>query len=1523
MDISPSTTLAKQRVTRIFRYLEAYHQLRNPVCLSVQDYSWRLWVHDLPSHPCVTTFAHLSESTEIFPIGEAEDEVPATELDTDTILKVRRPVLTPCPTPPASLLPWLEVGWETPDNAVRIRPQRTDLLPNGLPTVIDFSADQDRVHQSVIWQEQRRTWQISEQPVRATMNLFQRLYEVYGYIQREGERLELALGEGILNWRRGGNIHHPVLIQRLQLEFKPTVPEFVLRLTEHPIEFYTALFQGIDGRIIAQARQELDSLAPTLPDDPSLPAFLSSLSTRLDANGEYLSQEPTGFADNPRIGRAPIIFLRNRPTGYAIALESILAQIDENHALPVSLQRIVGVQDDSSTVLADLKPSPANAPSADSSDILFSKTANEEQIQIAERLEQHSCVLVQGPPGTGKTHTIANLVGHLLAQGKTILVTSYSAKALRVLREQIVAPLQPLCVSVLESDSAGRSQLQGSVGAIVERLAGSNAEALEVDSERLRARRTALKERLAQLEVELLDTRGNEYRALVLEGREILPSDAARRVREGIGRLDWLPTPITPAAPMPLTLGELAELYASNLNITPHEEKALSGRLPDITALVSPDVWRNTLITQENYRQQAANHLPALWSRPLSERDTETLTHICESLVAGIAVLQNADPWEMEIIRAGQSPERFQLWEALFALVQEVEDEVIRAERAVLEQDPVLHMGLSREEQEHLLGEIIAHLQRGGKINTLLLITKGHWKQFINGVTVKGRKPETHADFVALQSLVRLERQRADLIRRWDLQVKSISGPSQTQQELPERLGRRYLPLMRSRLSWFSEVWQPLEQALTALGFVWKSYWLRFPAGSVQPDNARHLAERVVPDLISLLEAHRAQLGLTKIVGSIGAIASYLEEFGSNAHSIVTADLQAAVRTQDVQRYSEAYRQLADLLAERAAFQRRQALLRRLETVAPGWAHAIRERRSPHGNAQIPGDAGQAWEWRQMADELARRDQQSPEDLERQREQLSAELRSTTAALVESRAWASQIRRTTLPQRQALMGWLNLVKRIGRGTGKRTPRLQQEARAKMQEARSAVPVWIMPMSRLVENFDPGKTRFDVVIIDEASQADAMGLIPLYMADSVVIVGDNEQVSPDAVGDRLDIIQRLIDEHLSGIPNAVLYDGQRSMYDIALESFGGHICLTEHFRCAAEIIAFSNKLSYNGRIKPLRDMSSSHLRPHIVPYRVHNGQSSKKLNEREADAIAALICAAAEQPEYQVSTFGVISLLGEEQARRIETLLRQRLSPSEYEKHRIMCGMAPQFQGDERDVVFLSMVDSSTGAPLSLRDDGPNFMYKKRYNVAASRARDQMWVVYSMQPDVDLKAGDIRRRLIKHALDPLATLQEFQSVEAKAESPFELDVIRRLVAKGYRVIPQWEVGRYRLDIVVDDGKRRLAIECDGDRYHPLEKLADDMARQAILERLGWTFARIRGSAFFRNPDEAMEPVFERLEMLGIAAIGATHESQPNANQSDLTRRVFMRAAELQKQKPLEIERAVVQEEMILELSYDNE
>lgn len=615
----------------------------------------------------------------------------------------------------------------------------------------------------------------------------------------------------------------------------------------------------------------------------------------------------------------------------------------------------------------------------------------------------------------------------------------------------------------------------------------------------------------------------------------------------------------------------------------------------------------------------------------------------------------------------------------------------------------------------------------------------------------------------------------------------------------------------------------------------------------------------------------------------------------------VNEDLLKSITDKNIKKYEESYKKIKRLWECKALRQRREQLLQKLSLVAPQWAMEIKDRVGIHGEDFVPGDINAAWKWIQLNGELERRSTVSIEKIQDNIKELEEKLRGISMELANNRAWLKKLTSITLEQTQAIEGWKLTMKNIGKGTGKRAPILQAKARQLTAKCQSAVPVWIMPLSRVVETFNPSKNKFDVVIIDEASQADILALVALYMGKQVVIVGDDEQVSPLAVGTKLDDTQNLINTFLNGIPNEQLYTGQFSIYDLARIAGFQPVCLKEHFRCVAPIIQFSNNLSYRGEIIPLRDESNVTCKPPLVSYRVDNAVEISKKNEQESDAIVSLIMACMDQLEYKDKTFGVISLLGEDQANLIQEKLQKFIPPEKYDKAKIICGTSAQFQGDERDIIFISLVNTPTGkGPLRLLGNGNQDKMKKRYNVAASRACDQLWVVHSLNPDIDLKEDDLRLRLIRHAENPYALDNLISNAQEKSESEFESQVIKRLMQVGYRVTSQWKVGAFRIDIVVEGSGRRLAVECDGDKYHTPEKLEDDLKRQAILERLGWTFTRIRGSNFFRDPDKAMTTVFKKLEEMQIAP-----ELLENKNMSDylteeqLLNRVKARAEEIRR------------------------
>jgi very-short-patch-repair endonuclease len=312
-------------------------------------------------------------------------------------------------------------------------------------------------------------------------------------------------------------------------------------------------------------------------------------------------------------------------------------------------------------------------------------------------------------------------------------------------------------------------------------------------------------------------------------------------------------------------------------------------------------------------------------------------------------------------------------------------------------------------------------------------------------------------------------------------------------------------------------------------------------------------------------------------------------------------------------------------------------------------------------------------------------------------------------------------------------------------------------------------------------------------------------------------------------------------------------------------------LREHFRCVAAIIAYSNHTFYGDAIQPLRiPLASERLDPPLIDVYVASGHRDKKdQNNHEALAIADEIEAILGNPSMDGRSLGVVSLLGLEQARHIDEVVRARCSASELIRRKFECGDARTFQGSERDIMFLSLVaDKKEHHALS------GARYDQRFNVAASRARDRMYLVRSVELS-DLSGVDLRKTLLDHFDKPIFPGQvASDDLLSLCESGFEKEVYLKLVDKGYRVIPQVKVGAYRIDMVIEGAEdRRLAIELDGDEFHGPDRWAHDMNRQRILERAGWTFWRCFASTWSLHTQEVFDELLSKLSSMRIDPIGA--------------------------------------------------
>ena len=306
-------------------------------------------------------------------------------------------------------------------------------------------------------------------------------------------------------------------------------------------------------------------------------------------------------------------------------------------------------------------------------------------------------------------------------------------------------------------------------------------------------------------------------------------------------------------------------------------------------------------------------------------------------------------------------------------------------------------------------------------------------------------------------------------------------------------------------------------------------------------------------------------------------------------------------------------------------------------------------------------------------------------------------------------------------------------------------------------------------------------------------------------------------------------------------------------------------LREHFRCVEPIIRFSFQF-YPEPIIPLRiPKPSERLDPPMIDvYLPHGQKDRRKINRVEAEAIASEIETIVNHTAFANRTIGVVSLIGGQQAHFIQELLLERIGEEAFHRHKIACGDSATFQGKERDIMFVSMVSSPGDSALTSQ------VFQQRFNVALSRARDRMYLFRSVGEESLKNLQDLRLKVIRHFKDPMPRTEPVVGeLIDLCQSGFERDVFTRLAGLGYCITPQVGVGNWSIDLVVEgENDRRLAIELDGDKWHPPEKWLDDMLRQRSMERMGWRFWRCWASSFRRDSDGCMADLVSTLTTMRI-------------------------------------------------------
>ena len=1363
------------------------------------------------------------------------------------------------------LLEWISGDWTDYKSPIKLLSEKI-IKENDASKVVNISKKEKEILEKLL--KDRKLWVEEQKKIEVVRNLFDTLYNKYLVLDRDSDILELVVANGLVKVPNE-DICYPILLKKVN--FSIDTEKNIISITDASDndfitqELYLNFLAEVENinldKVFYLEDKIVENNIHPISKNDTIKDFFREFIHNLNPRAQFIEDLDKKNKESViTIEWKPILFIRKKDDGKVEAINNIIKDIENGGEIPEYLSELVGV-------IGDEKRAIEQVP-----DILFTKETNNEQIEIIKSLYSHRAVVVQGPPGTGKTHTIANLLGHFLAEGKNVLITSQTKKALDVLKEKIPTDIQDLCISMLDDDS---SDLGNSVESISEKLGYLNLENLKNEYKEIENQRNELKEDIKNIKRKIFNIKYQESHPIIYNNESITLREAGEFLRKNQRELDRIPGIVSSGVPCPINNEDLAFLKSGYKKIvSKEEEKEIELGLNKLS-----DFW-----TLEEFKEMLKNKKEIMSRLDLLLKNkkyhiNDNLFYVDDKMLIDLDKFKNysgidkiipedlksIEDWKKDVCIAGteNSGDR-KIWlefikdiRRLYDLTNMTKDQLFKKE--------VVYKDIDVSTAKRLIIGLKKGIERPGFFFKHRL--RKARKQISDKVTINNRILETLYDCnVALEYTTLIEL-KENTKNTWNI---LMTGNSLLENSNNKNLYKQlysYADQMEYLLNWYDREKKTFLHKIENAGFE-KLNINKIEGNPIYVDEVNQIFD-FIPSLEELIAIGKIALEYREVDIKRSEYLVKIENIiKENSH--LGREIKNAILNENIDKYSETLEKLRVLSEKEVLYKKYKDLLHNVKAVANSWGEELE---NGLFNEKIE-NIYNVWRYKQISQKLKELAEKPYFNLQADILEKSEELKKLTTDLVTKKTWYNIIKfieeKDNLAISQALKGWKQTVQKIGKGTGKNTNIHKKNAKEKMLLCQKVVPAWIMPLNKVFDTLNPVENKFDIVIIDEASQSDISSLILLYMAKKIIIVGDDKQVSPSDVGVNIDKINMFRRKYIKGkVVNDDLYGIRASLYSIVSTTFQP-ISLREHFRSVPEIIGYSNRTSYDNQILPLRDSNSSILKPAIIDYKVNGRRDEKsKINRVEAETIVSLIEACLAMKEYKNSTFGVISLLGDEQAELIQDLIVKRIPATEIENHKILCGNSASFQGDERDIMFISLVDSSEeNKSLRLVGEGVEGAIRKRYNVAISRAKDQLWIVHSIDKN-NLKEGDLRKELFEYIDSLKENVFDKTAIENITASDFENEVARHLLEKNYTIKQKWRVGSYDIDMVAIYDDKKIAIECDGKTLnHTEEEVIANLEEQEILERCGWKFIRVRASEYFRNPEKAIKDLIIQLDDKGV-------------------------------------------------------
>lgn len=405
----------------------------------------------------------------------------------------------------------------------------------------------------------------------------------------------------------------------------------------------------------------------------------------------------------------------------------------------------------------------------------------------------------------------------------------------------------------------------------------------------------------------------------------------------------------------------------------------------------------------------------------------------------------------------------------------------------------------------------------------------------------------------------------------------------------------------------------------------------------------------------------------------------------------------------------------------------------------------------------------------------------------------------------------------------------------------------------------AFPCWAVTTYAISECLPLKPGLFDVAIIDEASQCDIASCFPvMFRAKRTLVVGDDKQLPHMSFLEKAKEQSFLSQYNIPDKYQLMWRFRTNSVFDLANYYASNSILLDEHFRSCPQIINFSNKEFYGNRIRVMnRDLSNQKcLELFVVPDAKVDLDTTRNMAEVEEILKKVQEIILSEEDSPNPTSIGIISPF-RGQVELIKKSITQIVSDTVARRHSLEIGTAHTFQGDEKDIIFLSFTLGENSHHQSLTfAQKPNL-----FNVAITRAKKKLYC-YISKPVESVQSG-----LLKSYLEYIREINENSSKEReeKYNNSFEQEIASLCKDEGLTVYPNFDSAGLKINLVVSDGENSVAIECDGfdDGREQTGNTTDPVWKQEILERCGWKVLRITAREWHYSKNACIGKIKENL------------------------------------------------------------